>query len=66
MLKTKTDRTMLPLKCVVCSSKKSRFMKEQEANRLSSLGIKLLLNVVALMSKKVVMTMIVAMTFYFC
>ena len=52
MLKTKTDRTMLPLKCVVCSSKKSRFMKEQEANRLSSLGIKLLLNVVALMSKK--------------
>ena len=27
-------------------------MKEQEANRLSSLGIKLLLNVVALMSKK--------------
>ena len=62
MLKTKTDRTMLPLKCVICSSKKSRFMKEQEANRLSSLGIKPLLNVVTFMSKNVIFVM----TFYFC
>ena len=31
MLKTKNGRLMLSLKCAVCGSKKSRFMKEQEA-----------------------------------
>ena len=41
MLKTKTGRTMLSSKCAVCGSKKSRFIKEQEANGIfSSLGIK--------------------------
>ena len=37
-------------------------MKEQEANRLSSLGIKPLLNVVTFMSKNGIFVM----TFYFC
>ena len=36
MIKTKTDRLMLSSKCVLCSNKKSRFMKEQEAKRLLS------------------------------
>ena len=41
MLKTKNGRTMISSKCAVCGSKKSRFMKEQEASGLlSSLGIK--------------------------
>ena len=31
MLKTKNGRLMLSLKCAVCGSKKSRFLKEQEA-----------------------------------
>ena len=40
-LKTKNNRTMLSSKCVICSCKKSRFIKEQEASGLlSSLGIK--------------------------
>ena len=34
MLKTKNGRTMLSSKCAVCGSKKSRFMKEQEAKGL--------------------------------
>ena len=41
VLKTKNGRTMLLSKCAVCSSKKSRFMKEKEAKGiLSSLGLK--------------------------
>ena len=41
VLKTKNGRTMLSPKCaVLCSKKKSRFLKEQEAKELlSSLGI---------------------------
>ena len=31
MLKTENERTILLSKCAVCGSKKSRFMKEQEA-----------------------------------
>ena len=31
VLKTKIDRTMLRSECAVCGSKKSRFIKEQEA-----------------------------------
>ena len=31
MIKTKNGRLALSSKCVVCGSKKSRFMKEQEA-----------------------------------
>ena len=41
VLKTQDSRTMLLSKCAVCSCKKSRFMKEQEAKGiLSSLGLK--------------------------
>ena len=41
MLKTKNDRLNLSSKCAVSGSKKSRFMKEQEAKGLlSNLGIK--------------------------
>ena len=40
-VKTKSGRTMLLWKCVVCDSKKCKFIKEQEAGGLlSSLGIK--------------------------
>ena len=41
VLKTKNERSMLLLKCAICSFKKSRFMKEQEAKGiLSSLSFK--------------------------
>ena len=40
-LKTKNGRTMLSSKCAICGSKKSRFMKEQEAKGfLSNIGLK--------------------------
>ena len=40
-MKTKNGRFMLSSKCAVCGSKKSKFMKEQEAKGLlSNLGIK--------------------------
>ena len=43
--KTKNGRIMLLSKCTVCDSKKSKFIKEQEASGLlSSLGIKTPLN----------------------
>ena len=49
MLKTKNDKTMLSSKCAVCSSKKLRFMKEQEAKEiLSSLGLKIPLSKIPL------------------
>ena len=39
--RTKNERVMLLSKCTVCDSKKSKFIKEQEASGLlSSLGIK--------------------------
>ena len=34
VLKTKNRRTMLLSKCAVCSTKKSRFLKEQEAKEI--------------------------------
>ena len=41
MIKAKNGRLALSSKCVVCGSKKSRFMKEQEAKELlSNLGSK--------------------------
>ena len=41
MLETKNGRLMLSSECVICGSKKPRFMKEQEAKRLlSNLGIR--------------------------
>ena len=40
VVKTKNERIMLLAKCAVCGSKKSKFIKEQEASGLlSSLGI---------------------------
>ena len=41
MIKTKNGRLMLSSKCAISGSKKSRFLKEQEAEGLlSNLGIK--------------------------
>ena len=41
VVRTKNERIMLLSKCAVCDSKKSKFIKEQEATRLlSSLGTK--------------------------
>ena len=41
MMKTKNGRFVLPSKCAICGSKKSKFMKEQEAEGLlSNLGIR--------------------------
>ena len=49
---TKNGRTMLSSKCDVCGSKKSIFMKEQEASGLlNSLGIKTPLSNIPLISK---------------
>ena len=49
-MRTKNGRIMLLSKCVVCDSKKSRFIKEQEARELlSSLGIKTPLNKIPLL-----------------
>ena len=45
VVKTKNGRIMLLSKCSVCNSKKSKFLKEQEARELLSnlLGIKVLI-----------------------
>ena len=41
VLKTNNSKIMLLSKCAICGSKKSKFMKEQEAKgTLSSLGLK--------------------------
>ena len=41
LVRTKNGRIMLLLKCAVCDSKKSKFIKQQEVSGLSnSLGIK--------------------------
>ena len=41
MMKTKNGRFVLSSKCSICDSKKSKFMKEQEAEgSLSNLGIR--------------------------
>ena len=49
--KTNNDRTMILSNCAICSSKKSKFTKKQEANRLlSSLGIKTPLSKIPLLS----------------
>ena len=48
-VRTKNGRMMLS-NCVVCNSKKSKFIKEQEASGLlSSLGIKTPLNKISLL-----------------
>ena len=51
VVKTKNGRIMFLLKCEVCDSKKSNFIKQQEAsNLLSSLGIKTPLSKIPLVS----------------
>ena len=41
IVKTENDRLMMSSKCAACGSKKSRFLKKQEAKGLlSNLGIK--------------------------
>ena len=51
MMKTKNGRFMIPSKCAVCGSKKSKFMKEQEAEGLlSNLGIKTPLSKIPLLN----------------
>ena len=48
--KTNNGRTMLLLKCAICGSKKSRFIKKQDASGiLSSLGLGTLLSKVPLL-----------------
>ena len=50
IVKTKNGRIMLLSKCAVCDSKKSKFIKEQEASGLlSSLGIKTPLSKITLL-----------------
>ena len=47
--KISNGKTMLLSKCAVCGSKKSRFIKKQEAKGiLSNLGLKTLLNKIPL------------------
>ena len=51
MIKTKSGRPALSSKCVVCGSKQSRFMNEQEAKGLfSTLGIKTNLSKIPLLN----------------
>ena len=51
MIKTKNGRLTLSSKCVVCGSKKSRFMKEQQAKGLlCNLGITTSLNKIPLLN----------------
>ena len=47
---TSNGKLMILSKCAICGSKKSKFIKKQEAKRiLSSLGIKTLLNKIPLL-----------------
>ena len=51
IFKTKNNRLIMQSKCPVCGSKKSRFVKEQEAKGLlTNLGIKTLLSKIPLLS----------------
>ena len=51
MVKSKNDRSMIQSNCAICSSKKSRFIKEQQAKvLLSNLDIKTPLNKVPLLN----------------
>ena len=47
--KTSNGRTMLLSKRAICENKKSRFIKNQEANQLSNLGIRTSLSKVPLL-----------------
>ena len=49
VIRTKNGRILFLLKCAVCDSKKSNFIKEQEASGLlSSLGLKAPLSKISL------------------
>ena len=51
MVKTKNNRLIMQAKCPVCGTKKSRFVKEQEAKGLlSNLEIKTLLSKIPLLN----------------
>ena len=51
MVRTKNNRLIMQSKCPVCRIKKSRFVKEQEANGLlSNLGIKTPLSKISLLN----------------
>ena len=51
MVRTKNNRLIMQVKCPVCGVKKSRFVKEQEAESLlSNLGIKTLLSKIPLLN----------------
>ena len=51
MMKTKNGRFILSSKCAVCDSKKSKFMKEQEAKGLlSNFGIRTPLSKIPLLN----------------
>ena len=48
--KTSNSKTMVLSKCVICGSKKSKFIKEQQAKELlSNLGIRTPLNKIPLL-----------------
>ena len=50
MIRIKNNRSILSSKCAICGNKKSRFMKEQEAEGLlSNLGIKMPLSKIPLL-----------------
>ena len=50
VLKTSNGRTMVLSSCAICNSKKSRFIKDQEAKSLlSNLGIRTPLNKVPIL-----------------
>ena len=51
IVKSKNNRSMIQSNCAICTSKKSRFIKEQQAKALlSNLGIKNPLNKVRLLN----------------
>ena len=51
MFKTKNDRLLMQSKCSVCGTKKSRFVKKQDAEGLlSNLGIKTPLSKIPLLN----------------
>ena len=51
IVKSKNNRSMIQSNSAICNSKKSRFIKEQQAKRLlSNLGIKTPLNKVPLLN----------------
>ena len=51
MFKTKSNRLLMQSKCSVCGTKKSRFIKEQDAKGLvSNLGIKTSLSKIPLLN----------------